>query len=306
MKITVEELEEVVGFKISDQNKKLVNDFNLEYNELTQEERDEVILNAINILNDDKLEYAGKHRLIKWENGWNENLELLKENKNPNVLIPKYFNKYNIARWRGKYVKAITDFFDYKLQAILVDIYLHKYVNNDYQNLFEFGCGPDYHLLRFREFNKDINLIGLDWATSSQQIIQEISKLGITDKIEGYNFDYFNPDYNIDIPNNTAIFTCASLEQVGENYKDFVDYIINKKPDLCINFEPLAEILDENSLVDKLSILYFEKRNYLKNYLTYLKQLETQGIIEIIKEQRLYGGSYFIEGYPIVIWKPKK
>ena len=28
MKITVEELEEVVGFKISDQNKKLVNDFN--------------------------------------------------------------------------------------------------------------------------------------------------------------------------------------------------------------------------------------------------------------------------------------
>ena len=104
---SVEELEEVVGFKISDQNKKLVNDFNLEYNELTQEERDEVILNAINILNDDKLEYAGKHRLIKWENGWNENLELLKENKNPNVLIPKYFNKYNIARWRGKYVKAI-------------------------------------------------------------------------------------------------------------------------------------------------------------------------------------------------------
>ena len=93
---------------------------------------------------------------------------------------------------------------------------------------------------------------------------------------------------------------------MGENYKDFVNYLIYKKPDLCIHFEPMSEILDQNSLVDKLSVLYFEKRNYLKNYLTYLRELENEGIIEIIKEQRLYGGSYFIEGYPIVIWRPKK
>ena len=305
MKITVEELEEVVGFKISDQNKKLVNDFNLEYNELTQEERDEVILNAINILNDDKLEYAGKHRLIKWENGWNENLELLKENKNPNVLIPKYFNKYNIARWRGKYVKALTDFFDYKLQAILVDIYLHKYVNNDYQNLFEFGCGPAYHLLRFGEFNKNINLIGLDWTVASQNIIKEINKLNINTKISGYNFNYFEPDYNINIPENSAVFTCCSLEQINDNYKEFVNYLLDKKPNLCIHFENCNELLDDKSLVDKLSILYSQKRKYLSGYLTYLRELEKLNKLDIITAKRTYGGGYFVEAYPVIIWKPK-
>ena len=130
--------------------------------------------------------------------------------------------------------------------------------------------------------------------------------MGIADNIKGYNFNYFEPDSNINIDPRSAIFTCASLEQMGENYKDFVNYLIYKKPDLCINFEPMSEILNKDSLVDKLSMLYFEKRNYLKNYLTYLKELEKEGVIEIIKEQRLYSGSYFIEGYPIVIWRPKK
>jgi hypothetical protein len=68
----------------------------------------------------------------------------------------------------------------------------------------------------------------------------------------------------------------------------------------------MTELLDEDNLLDKLSILYCKKRNYLKNYLSYLRELEKEDKIEIIKEQRLYGGSYFLEGYPIVIWKPKK
>ena len=303
--ITVTDIEEIVGFKVSDHCKNLIETFNLQYEIPTKEERDNIILDILNTLNT-PLETAGKHKLEKWEKGWFENFELLKQHKDVSSLVPKYFGKHKIARWKGDFIKCTTDYFDYKLHIIIVDAILNEHVGTKFTHLFEFGCGPAYHLLRFREFNQDINLVGLDWATSSQKIIQEISELGIADKITGHNFDYFNPNYNIEIPDNTAIFTCASLEQVGENYKDFINYIIDKKPDLCINFEPLAEVLDKNSLIDNLSILYFEKRNYLKNYLTYLKELETQGIIEIIKEQRLYGGSYFIEGYPIVIWKPKK
>ena len=303
-KITVKDIEEIVGFNISDNCKTLIKEFNLTYRELTQTERDQVILNIINVLNDD-IEFVGKHRLEKWENGWFENLELLKQNKDVNSLIPKYFNKYNIARWKGDFIKCETEYFDYKLHIILVDAILHKTVGSYYSNLYEFGCGPAYHLLRFGNFNPNINLIGLDWAVASQNIIKEINELEINNKITGYNFDYFNPDYNIDINKNSAIFTCASLEQIGENYKEFVDYLITKKPEVCIHFEPSSELLDENNLVDKLSILYFNKRKYLKGYLTYLKQLEQENKIEIIKTQRLYGGSYFIEGYPVIIWKPK-
>jgi hypothetical protein len=303
-KITIKDIEDVVGFSISNDCKKLIESFNLTYRELTKEERDSVILNIINVVNND-IEYAGKHRLEKWEKGWYENFELLKQTKDINSLIPKYFNKHNIARWKGDFIKCETEYFDYKLHIILVDAILHKFVGTNYSSLYEFGCGPAYHLLRFGKFNPEVNLIGLDWATASQDIIKEINDLGINNKITSYNFDYFKPDYNINIAPNSAIFTCASLEQIGENYKEFVDYILAKQPDLCIHFEPEAKMLNEDSLVDKLSILYFNKRKYLKGYLEYLENLQTEGKIEI-HTQRLYGGSYFIEGYPTIIWKIKK
>lgn len=303
--IVVEDIENIVGFKISEHCKSLIETFNLQYEEPSKEERDNIILDIINALNT-PLETAGKHKLEKWEKGWYENLELLKQHKDVSSLIPKYFNKHKIARWKGDFVKCITDHFDYKLHIILVDAILNQYVGTKFDYLYEFGCGPAYHLLRFGKFNPNINLIGLDWARSSQHIIWEIYESGITNKIGGLNFDYFKPNYNIDIPENSAIFTCASLEQVGNDYKEFVDYLLAKKPDLCINFEPSSELLDNNQLVDKLSILYFEKRKYLNGYLTYLEQLEQEGKIEILLKQRLYGGSYFIEGYPVIIWKIKK
>jgi hypothetical protein len=152
MKITVQDIEQVVGFEISDSCKELINKFDLNYRELTKQERDDVILSIINVLNDD-IEYVGKHRLEKWEKGWYENLELLKKEKNASSLIPKYFNKYDVARWKGDLIKCETEYFDYKLHIILVDAILHKYVGKNYSNLYEFGCGPAYHLLRFGQFN---------------------------------------------------------------------------------------------------------------------------------------------------------
>ena len=303
--ITVKDIEEVVGFKISSHCKNLIQTFDLKYEIPTQKERDKIILDILNNINS-PLEPAGKHKLDKWEKGWFENLELLKQHKDVSSLIPKYFGKHKIARWKGELIKCQTEYFDYKLHIIIVDAILNEYVGNSFNNLYEFGCGPSYHLLRFRQFNNNINLIGLDWATSSQDIIKEIVDLNITDKFQGYNFNYFDINPDIKISKDSAIFTCASLEQMGDNYKDFVNYLVSQKPDLCINFEPMTELLDEDNLLDKLSILYCKKRNYLKNYLSYLRELEKEDKIEIIKEQRLYGGSYFLEGYPIVIWKPKK
>ena len=108
-KITVQDIEDVVGFEVSDNVKALINDFDLTYRELSQPERDSVILNIINTLNDD-IEYVGKHRLEKWENGWYENLELLKQmqEKIENLRLEDYkFNRLilfdtNIFHLAGK------------------------------------------------------------------------------------------------------------------------------------------------------------------------------------------------------------
>jgi len=305
MKITYKDIEDIVGYPISETVKNTLNNFNPEFEFLDQKTRDALILQIINHVNL-PLETVGQHRLEKWEKGWYENFELLKKGKNVKDLIPKYHGKYDYTRWKGELIKGNTNYFDYYLLIVMIDSILHEYVGNKYNNLFEFGCGPSYHLLRFSEFNPNINLIGLDWTLASQNIIKEINTLGINDKIKGYNFNFYEPNYQIEIPESSAIFTVNALEQVGENYKDFINFLINKKPDLCLNFEPMPEILDKNSLVDQLCVMYSEKRNYLKGYLPYLQQLEQEGKIEIIDIKRLYGGSLYIEGSNVVIWKPKK
>ena len=57
--------------------------------------------------------------------------------------------------------------------------------------------------------------------------------------------------------------------------------------------------------MDYLSIKYFKKRNYLDGLKTYLVDLEKQGKIEIIQDQRSYIGSMLIDGYSIIAWRTK-
>ena len=129
---------------------------------------------------------------------------------------------------------------------------------------------------------------------------------GLVKNIKGYNFDFFKPNKKIKIADNSAIYTVAALEQIGSNYKAFVSYLLKNKPDICVHVEPIAELLDENRLIDNLSIKYFRKRNYLNGYLDYLKGLEKHGEIKIIEAKRPYIGSLFIEGYSIIVWSPLK
>lgn len=302
MKIRSNDIEKILGFEINIELKKRIEDFNFEYENLTKDERDSYIVKVLDVLFND-ITYSGEHRIDEWEKGWNDNLEMFKSTNDIEYLIPKYHGKYKLVRWMGDIIKPKTTNFDYKIHICFIDAILQHYINCE--NVFEFGCGPAYHLLRLNGFNDKLKLFGLDWTKSSQQIIKEINT-NMNLNITSYNFDFFNPDYSIDIPKNSLFYTVAALEQVGKNFKPFVDFILNKKPEICIHLEPISELLDENNLLDKLSILYFKKRKYLDGFLTYLRQLEKEDKIEIIKQQRIFSGSYFIEGHSLIVWKPKK
>ena len=300
-KITCEDFEKILGFKIDDSTSKQIEDFGLEYRELTKEERDNYILHVFDVLTSD-ITVSGKHRINEWETGWGENLTLFQKTKNIEDLIPKYHGKNRIVRWMGDVVMPITQNFDYKIHICFVDAILKHYVNN-YKNVFELGCGPAYHLLRLNNYNPKLSLFGSDWTESSQKIIQEINKtLGC--EINGFNLDFFNPEYTKEIGKNSLVYTVAALEQIGDNFQKLVNFLIEKKSGLCIHLEPIDELLDSKKLIDDLSIKYFRKRNYLNNFLPYLEKLEKDGKIEIIKKQRIYSGSYFIEGHSLIIWKP--
>lgn len=305
-RLQVNEFEEIFGEKLSPYVVERINRYAFEYEDFSEIDRDELIHLIIKTLLDPNVMKSGEHRKSEWEDGWGENLtEISQEKGNINSIIPKYFNKYGAIRWRGKFIKPVSEKFEYQSLGIILDWLFDKYFR-DYDSIYEFGCGPAYNLLRARETNKDAKLWGLDWAESSQAIIDKIRLDGVDKNIFGHNFDYFNPDLDFNIDKNSIVFTVASLEQVGNKWDKFIDYLIEQKPSMCIHVEPVGEMLDDDVLLDYLSIQYFKKRNYLEGLLNGLRDREKQGKINILKTTRTHIGSLFIEGYSVIIWKPSK
>lgn len=301
IKITAEDISNILGFKLDDNVVNKINTFNLEYQLLTKKEMEEYFIHVLNILTEDIVK-SGSHRINDWERGWGENLETYRSTQDNKSLIPKYHCKNKYVRWMGNIINPLTPSFDYKIHICFIDAILHHYLKDGYSSVYEFGCGPAYHLLRLREARPDLKLTGLDWTTASQKLIKEINK-SLTNPIEAHKLDFFKPDYEFNIEKNSIAYTVAALEQTGNDYIKFINFLIDKKPALCINMEPIAELLDETSLIDNLSIKYFKKRNYLNEYLNYLEWLETIGKIKIIDKRRIWSGSYFIEGHSLVVWK---
>ncbi|MDC0194490.1 class I SAM-dependent methyltransferase [Candidatus Nitrosopelagicus sp.] len=318
-KITVTDFEEVLGEKISEYLKQKIDEYDFAYYEFSKEEEEEIIQKIEQHLGKEDFVKAGKHRRDQWEKGWEENLKNLDEaillDKNgfpktfrpswakfsPQEIIPKYFAKHDILRWKQKFVKPLKKNFELNSLYVIQDWLFDKYIRN-VETIYEFGCGTGHNLLHAREINQDAEMWGLDWTKSSQEIIKKLSQKNSKYRFNSKNFDYFNPDYDFKLKDDSVVFTVVSLEQVGNDFKKFIDYLLKQNVGLCIHIEPIIEHLDEKNKIDNLSIEYIKKRNYLNGYLEHLRNLESKGELKILKAQRSYIGSMFIDGYSVIVW----
>lgn len=300
--LTSADFEKMFGGKLSAYVKKKIRQYAFAYRDATQTERDLCIKKAVQALADPYLVYSGKHRLAHWEKGWGENLKAVAQTGESAAIMPRYFGKYEFLRINQKFVRSLSKDFErnslYIIQDWLFDTYLRTAAA-----IYEFGCGTGHNLFRAREVNQNASLYGLDWATSSQKILAKLKRENIDKNISGKRFDFFKPDNSFKLEPHSAVYTVAALEQTGENFKPFVEYLIRNKPDICIHIEPVAELLNPDNLLDYLSIEYFKKRKYLWGFLAHLRALEKAGRVKIIKAKRNFIGSLFIEGYSAVIWK---
>ena len=227
---------------------------------------------------------AGEHRKQQWEDGWNENYT----NK---TYIPEYFGKYPVVRWNQRLVGA-HDTLEYDMFCVLQEVVFEEYLA-DAEHIYEFGCGTGHNLRRAAWAVRRDNVIGLDWTDSAIQCTQRLG-------FEAYKFDMFHPNFDFRLRENSIVYTVAAMEQLGTNYKPFVQYLIAQKPKLVIHIEPIGELLDPANFMDYLSLLYFTKRKYLSGYLTYLEQLRN---VDVIRKERSYIGSLFIDGYSLIVWR---
>lgn len=263
---------------------------------------DEAILRIIKILDLKNLKISGPHRLNDWEKGWKENLQEFKRgNFNLDHLIPKFVKEEEYIRFKDNFIRPASNSFETDFVRVMRYCLFSKYYKKT-STLYEFGAGTGLNLVAASEIFPKMKLVGLDWAKSSVAIINALKK-NLNINISGKRFDLFNPDINYKLDKRSAILTIGTLEQLGENFRRFINYVLQCKPKVCIHIETIYELYDQDNLLDYLAMKYLEQRNYLKGFLPYLKKLEVEKKIKILEVRRTFG-SFYHEGYTYIVWKP--
>jgi hypothetical protein len=122
--------------------------------------------------------------------------------------------------------------------------------------------------------------------------------------VTGRHFDFFEPDPDMKLDAGSGVLTMCALEQIGPRHERFVEFLLQKKPQVCVNMEPLLELYEDDNLVDYLAMRYHRKRGYLDGFLTSLRNLAAAGRIEILDVRRFFFGSIYHEAYSYVAWRP--
>jgi SAM-dependent methyltransferase len=282
---------------------RLIADGNLRYERPSGRSRDEIVLRVLKHITSDRPTAVGEHRAKIWEACWSDNLQkFVDAGLRPDSLVPSFVTPGLPVRLRQDYALPAHPQYELRVLEICRAFLFDKYFRRA-QAVYEFGCGSGFNLVALAEQLPGKKLCGLDWSRSANDtvnLIRDALKIDIT----GRHFDFFEPDCSLALGAGTAVLTMCALEQVGRRHDKFLAYLLEKKPDVCVHMEPLAELYDEDNLVDHLALLYHRKRGYLEGFLTSLRALEAQRRIEILEARRFYFGSLYHEGYSFVAWRP--
>jgi len=287
--------------QLPEESRDLIARYDFRYRVAEGEEREMLLLRAAKALAAN-LPVSGPQRLADWENGWRENLAaFVANNCDPKQLVPKFVKKNEFIRYRGNYIHPANENFETCYVDVLRQIVFDRYLGS-FKRVYEFGAGTGHNLLALAQCDPSKELVGLDWAESSCELISRISNV-CDFNLRAVRFDMFHPDATVPLDGTCAVFTVGTMEQLGNNFDPFLDFLLEKKTGLCLNIETLHELYDETDLFDYMAQKYLDKRGYLRGYLTRLRELEREGRIEILAVRRTFG-SFFHDGYSFVVWRP--
>lgn len=279
-------------------------DFNGRFDRLTPEKKEQAIIESIDHLVSGFTKKSGPDRLPDWERGWTENLNKFKVDcSDLDDLVPGYVRPGQVMRLNGDY--AIFE--DPKIEKHYIALFrswLSKKYFTDCDSIYEFGCGSCSHVAFLAQNFPNKKIFGLDWAEASIKICQVLRERHQLN-IEGHLFNFFSPNKNLKLNENSAVLTFGALEQCGNQFVDFIEYVREQRPKICVHVEGLDELYDQTQLFDYLAFQYNKKKNYLTGLLSYLQKLEMTNKIKILKSHRHHFGSRHNDTLSYVVWEPK-
>lgn len=307
-RIVAEDFLELFDFEFSqieiDKITEMVSERNFSFRILQNSERDRIIYDILKRI---EVPFApsGEHRKSEWDDGWSENLnDFIQSNYSTKTLIPKYYRPSVIKRWRGNYILTESPSFEYDFFEVLRYIVFQGLLK-EVNTVFEFGCGSPHNLVALSKQFPELNLYACDWSEAAIQIANLLREKNSL-KIHGEVFDFFKPRLSFQPSSDAVFLTVGGLEQVGNKYENFLNFVIEQKPLVCIHIEPFEELYkkDDGDLFDYLALSYHKSRNYLSGYLSELIKLEKEGKATINEIKRVPFGAQFHEGWNLVVWSP--
>jgi hypothetical protein len=192
---------------------------------------------------------------------------------------------------------------EYHLLVLARYLFLGAYLAG-VDHIYELGCGSCSNLLQLSQMFPDKWLHGWDWTQASVDITSDLrNRHGL--RCDGRRFDMLNPPERLDLAPNSAVLTIHAMEQLGHNHATLIDRIIQARPAIVLQLEPIVELYDPENVYDQLALLYVRERNYLAGYLPALRKLEADGEIELIAVHRPYVGGVLHEA-SLVVWRPTR
>lgn len=246
---------------------------------------------------------VGEHRAGIWRDAWQDHLDdFVKSGHALEALNPRFVGGSTLLRWQGAYVEGVTERFELAFLEIFRDWLFRTYLA-DASYLYEFGSGSAFNVAAYAKLYPQTAITALDWAPAAVTIANLLGERHRM-KITGQRFDFFAPDEGFEFAPNSCVLTMCALEQVGERFHPFLDFLLAKRPRRVIHMEPMLELYDPGLPHDDLAIRYHQLRRYLTGLLPHLRALEEAGAIRFLKVQRLKFGSRFHECFSVVVWEP--
>ena len=275
--------------------------YDFRYRRLTQAERDRVILGILEKL--DTFTQVGAHRHAIWESCWSDAKAAFASTKGElTALDPVFMGAHPVVRLGGEFARPDDPKFETHWFRVMRRWLFTRHLTGASQ-IFEFGCGSGFNLATAAQMFPKAELVGLDWSPSAVELVGEIGKSNGFN-LTGRRFDFFDPDPAVAVRPDTVVMTFAALEQTGERFVTFADWLLAKKPKLVLSMEPMLDFYDPASLVDNLAIRYHTRRKYLTGYYAWVKAQADAGRVEIVQSLRSKFGSLYHEAYGVLAWRP--
>jgi SAM-dependent methyltransferase len=274
----------------------------LRYRVLDGDEHEQVLRQVLATIDSDVLPAAGPERRARWERGWAENRDaFLQDRCDPAALVPRYYRSGRPLRLRRRYVRAASPSFELDWYDVFRRWLFRSYLA-DVEAVYEFGCGSGHNLAELARLFPGIRLVGLDWAQAACDLADDLGR-AFGWQLTGRRFDFFASDPDLVLPPGTAVVTIGGLEQVGGHAAAFVDWVLERRPRICVHVEPVVEWYDPADVLDQAAIRFHERRNYGRGLSERVAALAAAGQVEILRAQRCFVGSMFHEN-SLLVWRP--